>query len=300
MHEPRETSATPVPFTAPDAIGFPPPQLGPEPVRLAVLACAPGILALEKPGGVAWDAGPPGVPAIMPALRARFAEKKPGLAALGLENPVSIWPLDTWIAGIGLVASRGGEPFGFWRNAFGSGLVGFTYELLVCADAGRPAEHECALPVATHHDGSRAVISHETGRKSRTLFRRVTTGGDDGAGQKPGARWEWWTAMTCYPRFHQIRIHAAECGLRIAGETLYAARAAGGGQPGALPVASPRVEDFRPRGRLNKGGAAPLLDAPALRLSTVDLPAGAPVPFPASITAPLPRRWLALRKRLPL
>jgi 23S rRNA-/tRNA-specific pseudouridylate synthase len=56
------------------------------------------------------------------------------------------------------------------------------------------------------------VISHKTGKKSRTDFRFIENVGP----------YEHWQATTRFPRPHQIRLHAHECGIGIIGENLYA------------------------------------------------------------------------------
>jgi 23S rRNA-/tRNA-specific pseudouridylate synthase len=264
---------------SPVSIGFPPPLLGTTPLRLPVLAAAPGALALAKPAGVPWDDdSATGTPrpafSVIAAVRRQLEADKPELRPFALERPASVWPLETETAGIGLLVSKGAS-LEYWRNAFGSGQLCFHYLFLAQGGDEGGDTFECELPVARHAARPMALISHASGKKSHTGFRRL---------ERIGA-WTWWEAAAHYPRFHQIRLHAAECGLRIAGESLYA--------QGDAPV----LEQFLRRGRLNKGEARPLLDGLCLRLARVDC-SGAAVSGWGELTAPEPPKWGVLRKKI--
>ncbi len=252
----------------PAFIGFPAPLLGPEPVRLPVLRAGEGFFVFAKPAGVESEK-------IYQGFASQLSAGKPEVAALGLTRPAGAWALEREIAGIGVIAERG-EVYEAWRNAFGSALIEFCYEFLATEDASVPAEaFTCTLPVAEHAEKPLALISHATGKKSETRFRRLSRVG----------RWSWWEARTNYPRFHQVRLHAAEAGLRIVGEALYAA-----GE--TLTLAQ-----FKPRGRLNKGEDRPLHDGICLRVREADC-ARAGFAGIEKIEAALPDRWAILKKRL--
>jgi hypothetical protein len=296
--------------------------LGPAPLRLSVLGATPGVLALEKPAGVRWEdengvgvpvaaavtvpAAAPARPAAAPAavvapassliaaLRRQLDADKPELRQFALERPVSVWPLESDIAGIGLLVSRGTEDH--WRNAFGSEQLRFHFVFLARGDNAQDSEFECSLPIARHTSKPVALVSHITGKKSRTLFRRLAgsadssgnadaTNGADGSTNKAANAWAWWEAETDYPRFHQVRLHAAECGLSIAGETRYA------------DAGAPVLEQFLRRGRLNKGQARPLLDGVCLRLARVDC-SRAGISGWGLLVAPEPPKWTVLHKRM--
>ena len=289
---------TPLPFPA--SIGFPPPLLGPAPLRITVLAATPGVLALEKPAGLCWDdetviaattASTTAIAApsssIVAALRRQLDAGKPELRPLALERPVPVWPLETEAAGIGLLVSRDTE-LNRWRNAFGSEQLCFHYVFLARGGEEHGAGFECSLPVARHISKPVALVSHITGKKRLTRFRRLTADSNaaDVASGISGI-WTWWEAETRYPRFHQIRLHAAECGLRIAGETRY------------TDAGAPVLEQFLRKGRLNKGEARPLLDGLCLRLARVDC-TGAGIPGWGLLTAPEPPKCIVLRKRMNL
>jgi 23S rRNA-/tRNA-specific pseudouridylate synthase len=242
--------------------------------RLPVLAAQNGIVALGKPSGIAWGSES-GERNVVGALRRQLAEGKPELLALGLQNPVSAWPLDAATAGIGILASRG-ACHERWRNAFGSEQFCFRFEFLAEeATPNVPDVFECTLPIAQHLSEPRALISHSTGKKSRTIFRRISRVG----------RWSWWEASAHYLRQDQVRLHAAECQLRIVGETSY---------PGAPSIL---LEQLIRRGRLNKGEAKPLHDEPCLRMSAVDCSAMGAEAWGA-LSFPESAKWGVLRRRL--
>ena len=237
-----------------------------------MLASGEGFLVLEKVSGLTWERSKHEMRSgICDAVRAQLVQGKPELVRCGLRDPVSIWPLETEMAGLGLLVERG-ENAERWRNAFGSELLEFSYTLLAQEDSSVEEKFECDLPVATHVSEARALISHATGKKSRTVFTRLERCG----------RWSWWEARTNFPRWHQVRLHAAEAGLRIVGEVLYAE-----GKDISLT-------DLLPGGRLNKGEARPLSVGLCLRLQSVDgRRIGGPI-----FSAPEPERWRVLRKRL--
>jgi 23S rRNA-/tRNA-specific pseudouridylate synthase len=93
----------------------------------------------------------------------------------------------------------------------------------------------------------RAFVSHRNGKHAETRF-------------LPGracGRWRVWTATSPFPRRDQVRIHASECGIRIAGELKY-------GRTGRVTLT-----DTTPKGRLNKGEDKPLHRGLLLRLARV-------------------------------
>lgn len=193
-------------------IGFPPPLLGDQPVRLPVGRVGEGLLAIALPGDVLSEAHPlyAGRPSIIAGLQAQLRQGKPELERLGMEVALAVNFLEPETSGLLLVGiTRAGVQQ--WRNAFGSSQLSFTYEFVALAGADLPEEITCDLPVARHKREERMLISHKTGKKSRTVFRRVATRG----------AYALWTAETTLPRMHQVRLHAMECGLRIPGEPLY-------------------------------------------------------------------------------
>lgn len=249
------------------SIGFPAPLLGAVSVRLPVLCAGTGCVVLEKPAGLDWEK-------ICAAFTAQLSSGKPEIVSLGITRAAAAWPLETEIAGAGILAERG-EIYEAWRNAFGSALIEFAYEFFATENNVPADAFTCTLPVAKHDEKPLALISHATGKKSETRFRRLARHG----------RWSRWEARTNYPRFHQVRLHAAEAGLSIAGEKLYAA-----GE--TLTLAQ-----FKPRGRLNKGEDRPLHDGICLRMSEADCTRAGIAGF-GKIAVPVPEKWNALQKRL--
>lgn len=225
-------------------------------MRVSVLAAAPGVVALFKPAGIAWDDHPwnAGMPNVVGAVREQLAKEKPEMVALGLAKPASVHYIDSEVGGVALLADREGGALDLWRNAFGSEQLRFTYHLLAfTADA--PTEGgECPLPVASHRTEPRALVSHSTGKKSLTVFRVVGKIG----------KWTLWEAVTTLPRPHQVRLHAAEAGIRIVGETVYSS----GGDI--------RLSETRRKGRLNKGADKVISEGLAMRLVSVDCTAVSP------------------------
>lgn len=232
-------------------IGFPPPMLGPEPVRLPAAQVGEGLLALALPGGVVSDAHPfyRDAPCVIASLQAQLREEKPELQRLGMDVALAVNCVEPEISGLLLVAmNRAGVER--WRNAYGSGQLQFTFEFVAAANASVANEVVCDLPVARHkarHKSEpRMLVSHKTGKKSRTEFRRKARKDD----------FEIWTATTTLPRLHQIRLHAMEIGLKLPGDALYE------GLPmltwGAL------------KGKKGPGGECPILERPLIHLKRIE------------------------------
>jgi len=83
--------------------------------------------------------------------------------------------------------------------------------LLASSDI-EPETVDCDLPIAFHSNGKRMIVSHRSGKKCHTRFRFLRVYGS----------YQLWEAETRVLRPHQIRVHAAELGLKIVGEGLYA------------------------------------------------------------------------------
>jgi 23S rRNA-/tRNA-specific pseudouridylate synthase len=239
-----------------------------------VLYAAGGVIALEKPPRVVWERDKfNAADGIYEAFRSQLAGAKPELMQLGISDPASIWPVEKEIAGIGLIVERG-PIHQHLRNAFGSACLKFSYEFLA-TDQLADDFAECTLPVAEHFNEPKVIVSHVTGKKSATMFRRLSRNG----------RWSWWEASADYPRWHQVRLHAAELGMKIVGETLYA-------QGDSI-----MLSQVMPGKRLNKGDDRPLYEGICLRMTTVDC-SRARIEGLDTLTAIEPDKWAVLRKRL--
>ncbi len=199
----------------PGFLGFPPPLLGRHPMRLPVLARGAGWIAMEKPAGIGlrqhpWDAG---VPDLDRALNLQLRQGKPELLRIGADLFASAFHLDPEISGSGLFAT-GTESTDLLRNAVGSGKALFRF-VFAAPSGGRRVGEEvvCEAPLVPHFRLAKAVPSSARGKRSRTVFRCLGVG-DSG--------WSLWEATANLPRPHQIRVHAALCGLALPGDKLYA------------------------------------------------------------------------------
>jgi 23S rRNA pseudouridine955/2504/2580 synthase len=121
------------------------------------------------------------------------------------------------------------------------------------------------------------IVSHTTGKKTSTTFRL----------EQRYRGYAVWTATTTFDRLHQIRLHAAECGVPIVGEARYAKTA---------PIFLSEIKrDYRPAG----GGTRveqPLYGELCLHLSQIcfaDTDGSR-----TTVEAPLPKAFAVLLKRL--
>jgi len=197
-----------------EKITFPPGVLGEDPVRLEVLACGEGWFALDKPAGLllAPDAlHPPETPSIVEAIQAAALAGKPQLTALGIAGCGRVHALDTEISGVAILATSESSAATL-RNQLGSGAWEFVYEI-VCQGADGPAERRCDRPIVRHADPNRfrMVLSAREGKRCQSHFLRSEAWGG----------YSLWEVRTADNRPHQVRAHAAECGLRIVGEAVY-------------------------------------------------------------------------------
>lgn len=235
-------------MTAPDSIGFPSGTLGEAALRMPVLATGQGWVALGKPGEVCFEDHPwqQGRPTLLGSLRAQLATAKPEMVRLGLRDPAAVFGPEPEVDGVAIVAEREGA-LPAWREAVGSGAFDFHYEFLARTEDAPEEGGLCDLPLAMDDEGRKAFVSHRHGKRAETRF----------AAGEPMGRWRLWTARTTLPRRDQVRVHAAECGLRIAGELRY-------GRSGRVTLT-----DTTRKGRLNKGEDRPLHRGLLLRLAEV-------------------------------
>jgi 23S rRNA-/tRNA-specific pseudouridylate synthase len=195
-----------------DLITFPPGVLDPGPVRLPILARGDSWFALDKPAGLiltpdafhAEDA-----PTVVSAIHAAALAGKPQLVALGITGCSRIHALDAELSGAVVLASAE-KSAAAMRNEIGSGKWEFVYDLVTEAYEG-PEEISCDLPLLRHGRLPRMVVSHQAGKRCQTRFNLV---------RRLGA-YVLWEVRTVENRAHQVRVHAAESGLRIVGEFLY-------------------------------------------------------------------------------
>lgn len=256
-------------MSLPTHLSFPPGALNESALRLAVLYSAAGVLVLEKPAGLAE---------IGNAFRAQIAESKPSACAFGIRRPQLVFAPETEISGLQIYADKDSDTLEIWKNTFGSALFTFRYVFLTHPLPGNSDEaaFACTLPVAQHVSKPLALVSNTTGKKSETVFRRL----------EKISGFELWEAQTSFPRFHQIRLHAQECGLPVVGDTLY------GGAPAI------RVSELRPKKRLNKGEDKALYAPICLHLASVSLKNDVSGIEKCLIESPLPNGFETLLKKL--
>lgn len=255
-------------------IGFPPPYLGDYPIRLAVLHNDENVLALEKPVGVLVDGHLwyEGEPSIVDGIRQQLAKGKPELAEYAMEGVYSVYELEPEISGVALMA-KSKEVAKLLKNELGS--EGFKFHFLLLAEAGEgDDERECTLPLAPHFEEPRMVVSHQTGKKSRTFFKRIERLG----------RYDLWEVCIHAFRMHQVRLHAFELGLRVAGENLYG---------NVYPV---YYSEIKKRAYVLKGDdERPLSEGICVHLDAVEFRLG---DQDTLVKAPLTHKWDVVLKKL--
>ncbi|MBO6103249.1 MAG: hypothetical protein J6P03_08375 [Opitutales bacterium] len=252
-------------------IGFPAGLLGESPERLDVLEFRPNrFVCVNKPAKIFMEAD--GVAEAPKTLIGAIKEQdgKPEFERIGLKNPASVFVLDPEISGVALI-SCGKEAAAKLRNSFGS--EGFQFEFLVLSE--RPlgeVEELVNLPMLRHESNPRMIVSHRFGKKAKTAFELKEDFG----------QWQLWSAKTNYLRRHQIRLHAAEAGLRPVGEDTY------------VRVRKIFVSKLK-RGQFKGEDETPMYDNVAIHLSKLSFN------FEGEdfeIAAPLPKRFEYMLKRL--
>lgn len=251
-------------------VSFPEGRLGESPQRFSLLANTENWFALEKPAGLAAvrDALAGGGVSLLEALRADAESGKNQLREAGIGEVHAVAYPDPEISGV-LLCAKSEETRTRMRNALGANEYVFTYRFLTAARDDPPQE-VCDLPLAHPQKSTRMIVSHTTGKKTETRFRRVRQLG----------RYVLWEAESAYNRRHQILLHAVESGLPVLGDRMYA-------RSGALYLSA-----LKPRYR-SKGEEHPLYAYPCLHL------AGLRFPDPDSgeardVEAALPRKLRAL------
>lgn len=259
---------------------FPPNTLTAQSVAFPIVFRDRGIVGLNKDSGIPIDEHPwnAGAATLCGELRKRIAQEQPSALALGIERPAAICLTDSACSGVVLLADRESGVLDFWRNAVGSEQLKFRFVFLAKPRIKSDEESfVCRLPVAAHFTDARALISNKTGKKSQTNFSLI----------EKFSGYELWAAETTFPRLHQVRLHAVECGLPVVGDSVY----------GGVPA----IENskFGKKGRLNKGEARPIYMPPCIHLEKVFLPDGSTSGGNGAVVeAELPAGFSALLKKL--
>lgn len=234
-----------------NAIGFPPPLLGEQPLRMLILGEAEGWVALDKPAGIAvreypWDGVRPNMDA---ALNVQLQAGKPELLNRGASLYGSVYYMDPEMSGVSVFAESR-ESLADLRNRFGSAECNFVFTFISGPlPVGLELEFEADAPLLPHNTKPKMIPSTAKGKKASTQFRLL--------GESSGG-WTLWEARTAFFRPHQIRAHAAVHGISVLGDELYE----------GLPV--PTLREFKLTGR-GAGLNAPALDRMALHLSECQL-----------------------------
>lgn len=289
-----------------NAIGFPPPLLGQRPLRLHVLQETDDWMALDKPAAVGtrahpWDESPD----LDGALNQQLEAGKPELLRSRAGLFGSVYYLDPEISGVALFA-KNRDALSHLRNCFGSGEFTFTFCFLAAPEGGRspagtkgaasrrrpdvlktpgpsggtggetfPSAFEVDAPLLPHRVKAKMIPSTAKGKKSSTQLTRLAAS-DHG--------WALWEAQAGFFRPHQVRAHAATCGIPVLGDERY-------GGP-----ASPTVREIQPRARRSNPDTA-VFQGPAIHLLRVDFP---PAGVGPEVHSPLPKPFALLLKRLGL
>ena len=254
-----------------EKLGFPPGLLDERPVRLGVPDFRAGAyVAVNKPAGIYLEAD--GIAenprTIIAGIKAQAGKAEIG--RLGIEAPYSVFVLDPEISGIALIASNKDSAANL-RNAFGSGQFEFEFEFLSERPYGG-VEEVVDLPLLRHETKPRAIVSHRFGKKSKTSFSLKEDLGD----------WQLWSAKTDFLRWHQIRIHAAEAGLRMVGDDTYVR---------VRKIFLSRLKHGQYKGE----ETSPIYDSLALHLKKISFPFGGER---IEISAPAPKGYEVQLKKI--
>ncbi len=207
----------------PDKIGFPQKTLFDRPARLDVLCAKKGLFAaISKPADTLFEpySGSPAMPheaaepyemqyaPIVAAIRKQAG--KPELERLGIKSPFCALQCDYEVSGACVIACDKSTA-AVLRNAEGSGYVTYEFILLARKSQNLPKNFEVNLPIVKNENRRVWTVSHRYGKKCKTAFELAEDFRD----------FQLWRARSTSARPHQIRLHAAEKGLKIIGESVY-------------------------------------------------------------------------------
>ncbi len=234
--------------------------------------------AIEKPSGIQVlpDNWYPQTPVLTEALNFQAETEKGELLRLGLDTSgaKAIFQCEADLAGMALFA-KDSDTADFWSNAYGSYEFELKVHFLVVRAPTELESCECDLPLARHGEENEMLVSHRTGKKTQTQFKRLQSRG----------RYSIWEATASYIRLHQIQLHAYEMGLSIVGEHQYARE--------SEIYFSTLKRSFVPKGNEPE---RPIHAGPAMFLAelTVPMPDGQKV----TIQRPAPKHFSVLLKTL--
>lgn len=262
-------------------IGFPPGLLTDRPLRVPVIAETKEWIALNKPSGIAlrqhpWNCDMADMDS---ALNKQLQKQKPELLKGGASLFGSVYNIEPEISGVALFAKHRND-LDELRNLTGSEKLQFRF--LLVAQSGtletKVDELIADAPLLVHNTKPKMIPSTAKGKKARTHFRRI---------DKSTSGWSLWEATTLFPRFHQIRAHAAVEGISVLGDLLYS---------GAVAPLLSEVMSRKPTAQTRY----PVFDGIALHLSEVLLSVSESRLETITVRAPLPKHFKLLLDRLQL
>jgi len=191
-------------------IGFPEGVLNQKHYRMPV-AMGDGCFFIEKlPGFVGLQHPVSGkYPNLGEAIAMQAKRGKPELERLGISEVHFVAGPEGDVFGPCLYAcseARASE----LRNLLGSREIEFEYYFVTRQNEAMEPR-VCALPLARHFTEPRMLVSRQTGKKCETRFEQVAR----------TAGFSLFRATTTYQRLHQVRVHAKESGIPIAGDRRY-------------------------------------------------------------------------------
>jgi len=192
-------------------IGFPEGLLNENHYRLPILI-GEGLFFLEKLPGMAGIGHPVcgRFPDLKKGIEQQIGQSKPELARLGIGELHFIAGPEPDVFGPCLYATSE-EVASELRELLGARKISFEY-YFISRQQEKMESRVCSLPIARHFSEPRMLVSHQTGKKCETRFEQLYTGNGFGL----------YKATSTYHRLHQVRVHAVESGLPIAGDRKYA------------------------------------------------------------------------------
>lgn len=262
-------------------IGFPQGLLTDNPLRIQVVDESDDWIAVNKPADVAIRQHPwnPGTANMDVALNRQLEARKPELLEKGATLFGSVYTIEPEISGVALFA-KNRSSLDRLRNLVGSEKMLFTFLFVTKSSLDSAADELVAdAPLLVHNTKPKMIPSTAKGKKARTHFQRM---------DESPLGWSLWKASTRFPRFHQVRAHAAVEGIAILGDILY------------LGANMPLLGDFITGKKKKAEWQRPLFVGIPLHLSEVLLPSEDHESDTIRLNAELPSDFRLLLERLKL
>jgi 23S rRNA-/tRNA-specific pseudouridylate synthase len=214
-----------------------------------IIADSTDYCAIEKPIGIETDT--------------LFVKKNSTLSP--------IYFLDGELGGI-ILCAKNKQFYNNLRNAYGSAKVAFHFTIFAQSNGDLSEEITCNLPIAQHRARDSMIISHTTGKKTQTIFKKIDNLN----------RFTLWSAEIFFLRKHQIRLHAHGVGIKILGEDIYD------------KIPAPILSDFKLKTKSNrKKILMPLYPAICIYLSEINFSHGN---HDIKIVSPPPNKFATMLK----